>query len=104
MTANAFSSLSLDPPMVLVCVRTGAEEEPLSRYFSSKDRPRGRDAFREVAHTVGVTGSPILDGVVGYLDCALNASHTAGDHEIFVGEVLTLGSNADVAPLLFHGG
>jgi flavin reductase (DIM6/NTAB) family NADH-FMN oxidoreductase RutF len=123
MTANAFSSLSLDPPMVLVCVRTGAEgsehidrnrvfavnilaaeQEPLSRYFSSKDRPRGRDAFREVAHTIGATGSPILDGVVGYLDCALSASHTAGDHEIFVGEVLTLGSNTDVAPLLFHGG
>jgi flavin reductase len=123
MTANAFSSLSLDPPMVLVCVRTGAEgsehidrnrvfavnilaaeQEPLSRYFSSKDRPRGRDAFREVAHTIGVSGSPILDGVVGYLDCALSASHTAGDHEIFVGEVLTLGSNTDVEPLLFHGG
>jgi flavin reductase (DIM6/NTAB) family NADH-FMN oxidoreductase RutF len=123
MTANAFSSLSLDPPMVLVCVRTGAEgsehidrnrvfavnilaaeQEPLSRYFSSKDRPRGRDAFREVAHTVAVTGSPILDGVVGYLDCSLSASHTAGDHEIFVGEVLTLGSNAEVGPLLFHGG
>ena len=123
MTANAFSSLSLDPPMVLVCVRTGAEgsehidrnrvfavnilaaeQEPLSRYFSSKDRPRGRDAFREVAHTIGATGSPILDGVVGYLDCALSASHTAGDHEIFVGEVLALGSNTDVAPLLFHGG
>ena len=123
MTANAFSSLSLDPPLVLVCVRTGAEgsehiernrvfainilaaeQEPLSRYFSSKDRPRGRDAFREVDHRIGVTGSPILDGVVGYLDCALHTSHTAGDHEIYIGEVLALGSNADVAPLLFHGG
>ncbi len=123
MTANAFSSLSLDPPLVLVCVRTGAEgsehidrnrvfavnilaaeQEPLSRYFSSKDRPRGRDAFRDVAHTVAATGSPILDGVVGYLDCELSASHTAGDHEIFIGEVLTLGSNPGVAPLLFHGG
>ena len=123
MTANAFSSLSLDPPMVLVCVRTGAEgsehidrngvfavnilaaeQEPLSRYFSSKDRPRGRDAFREVAHTIGVTGSPILDGVVCYLDCSLNASHPAGDHEIFIGEVLTIGIDENVAPLLFHGG
>ena len=123
MTANAFSSLSLDPPLVLVCVKTGAEgsehiernrvfainilaaeQEPLSRYFSSKDRPRGRDAFREVAHTIGVTGSPILDGVVGYLDCSLHTSHTAGDHEIYIGEVLALGSDTEVRPLLFHGG
>src|SRR3954447_20246568 len=63
MTANAFSSVSLDPPLVLVCATRGAEgsehieptrcfavnilgadHEPLSRYFSSKDRPRGRDA------------------------------------------------------------
>src|SRR2546427_2231586 len=123
MTANAFSSLSLDPPLVLVCVRTGAEgsehiernrvfavnilaaeQEPLSRYFSSKDRPRGHDAFRDVAHKVGATGSPILDGVVGYLDCSLSVSHSAGDHEIFIGEVLTLGVNEGVSPLLFHGG
>jgi flavin reductase len=123
MTANAFSSLSLDPPLVLVCVKTGAEgsehiernrvfainilaaeQEPLSRYFSSKDRPRGRDAFREVAHTIGVTGSPILDGVVGYLDCSLHTAHTAGDHEIYIGEVLALGSDTEMGPLLFHGG
>lgn len=123
MTANAFSSVSLDPPLVLICARSGtegsehidrngvfavnilgADQEPLSRYFSSKDRPRGRDAFRDVAHTLGATGSPILDGVVGYLDCSLSVSHSAGDHEIFIGEVLTIGIDENVAPLLFHGG
>jgi flavin reductase (DIM6/NTAB) family NADH-FMN oxidoreductase RutF len=123
MTANAFSSVSLDPPLVLVCARSGtegsehidrnrvfavnilaSEQEPLSRYFSSKDRPRGGDAFREVAHETAVTGSPILDGVVGYLDCSLNASHSAGDHEIFIGEVLALRIYPEVPPLLFHGG
>ena len=100
MTANAFSSVSLDPPLVLVCVKSGAEgsdhverngcfavnilgaeQEPMSRYFSSKDRPRGRDAFRDVPHRVRATGSPILDGVVAYLDCELHAAHEAGDHE-----------------------
>jgi flavin reductase (DIM6/NTAB) family NADH-FMN oxidoreductase RutF len=123
MTANAFSSVSLDPPLVLVCAKSGAEgsdhiernacfavnilgvdHEPLSRYFSSKDRPRGRDAFRDVDHTVGVTGSPILDGVAAYLDCHLHETHTAGDHEIFIGEVLALEVRPDVQPLLFHGG
>ena len=123
MTANAFSSVSLDPPLVLVCAKSGAEgsehiernacfavnilgedQEPLSRYFSSKDRPRGRDAFRDVAHRTAVTGSPILDGVASYLDCRLHETHSAGDHEIFIGEVLALEVSDDVSPILFHGG
>jgi flavin reductase (DIM6/NTAB) family NADH-FMN oxidoreductase RutF len=123
MTANAFSSVSLDPPLVLVCVISPsegakhiesnqcfavnilhAEQEPISRYFASRDRPRGRDAFAEVAHRVGASGSPILDGAAGYLDCRLHASHEAGDHLIFIGEVLELGFEAEGAPLVFHGG
>jgi flavin reductase (DIM6/NTAB) family NADH-FMN oxidoreductase RutF len=123
MTANAFSSVSLDPPLVLVCVKSfseggdlirkngvfavnvlAAEQEPLSRYFASKDRPRGRDAFADIAHRTAVSGSPLLEGAVAYLDCALNASHEAGDHVIFIGEVLALEFSHEVAPLLFHGG
>jgi flavin reductase len=123
MTANAFSSLSLDPPLILVCVISGttgaetiekngsfavnilaADQEPISRYFSSKDRPRGADAFRDVSHRDGVTGCPILDGVAGHLDCTLVASHDAGDHVIFIGEVQALDVTPDVQPLLFHGG
>jgi flavin reductase len=123
MTANAFSSVSLDPPLVLVCVispsegsehitRNGCfavnilreEQEPISRYFASKDRPRGPDAFREVSHRIGASGSPILDDVIGYLDCRLHAEHEAGDHQIFIGEVLELGFDAEGKPLVFHGG
>src|SRR5947208_5599720 len=78
MTANAFSSVSLDPPLILVCVISGsegsnhirgngvfavnvlsAEQEPLSRYFASRGRPKGRDAFGEVSHRLGQSGSPI---------------------------------------------
>jgi flavin reductase (DIM6/NTAB) family NADH-FMN oxidoreductase RutF len=123
MTANAFSSVSLDPPLVLVCVMSNSEgsnhieqnhcfavnvlhvdQEPLSRYFASRDRPRGRDAFKEVAHRIAASGSPILDGVVAYLDCRLHSTHDAGDHQIFIGEVLDLGFNPDGTPLIFHGG
>jgi flavin reductase (DIM6/NTAB) family NADH-FMN oxidoreductase RutF len=123
MTANAFSSLSLDPPLVLVCVISGSEgsdhiaanecfavnilaasQEPLSRYFASRDRPRGGDAFSEVPHRVSATGSPILEGAIGYLDCRLHASHDAGDHLIFIGEVLEIGHDPEGQPLLFHGG
>jgi flavin reductase (DIM6/NTAB) family NADH-FMN oxidoreductase RutF len=123
MTANAFTSVSLDPPLVLVCVKVGAEgsehivrngcfavniltaeQEPLSRYFSSKERPKGRDAFREVPHRTVATGSPILEDVVGFLDCQLHTSYQAGDHDIFIGEVLALQSDAEAKPLLFYGG
>jgi flavin reductase (DIM6/NTAB) family NADH-FMN oxidoreductase RutF len=123
MTASAFSSVSLDPPLILVCIgstatgsemvrRNGvfavnilsADQEPLSRYFASKERRRGPDAFRGIPHRDGVSGSPILEGAVAYLDCAVHAVHEAGDHLIFIGEVLELGASADAEPLLFHGG
>jgi flavin reductase (DIM6/NTAB) family NADH-FMN oxidoreductase RutF len=123
LTANAFSSLSLDPPLVLVCVISGtegseriqrngvfavnilsSEQEPISRYFASRDRPRGQEAFSEVSHGSAVTGSPILDGVAGYLDCRLAAAHEAGDHIIFVGEVMALAVDPERPPLVFHQG
>jgi len=121
MTATAFSSVSLDPPLVLVCVisgTTGSEtiarngvfvvnilgshQEPFSRYFSSRDRPQGRDAFREIPHRLGVVGSPVLHDVAAFLECRVVAQHEAGDHTVFVGEVLALGVEPEVTPLLFH--
>lgn len=123
MTANAFSSVSLDPPLVLTCVVNGTrgcesmsrngvfavnvlsrEQEALSRFFSSRDRPGGSRAFADVAHRDGVTGCPLLDGAVAYLDCRVHAEHVAGDHTIFVGEVLDLGVRPGVEPLLFVAG
>jgi flavin reductase len=123
MTANAFSSVSLDPPLILVCVisgTTGAEvieqnamfavnilgshQEPISRYFASKDRPRGLEAFDEIPHSTAVTGCPIIDGAAGYIDCRLDAAHEAGDHVVFIGEVLAISHDAAVEPLVYHGG
>jgi flavin reductase (DIM6/NTAB) family NADH-FMN oxidoreductase RutF len=123
MTANAFSSLSLDPPLVLVCViagTQGAEEierngtfavnilgshqEPISRFFSWRDRPRGADAFSEIPHHTAVTNCPLLKGAAAYLDCRLADKHVAGDHVIYIGEVLGLGVDPTAKPLLFHGG
>jgi flavin reductase len=123
MTATAFSSVSLDPPLILVCIgrtsegseviaRNGVfavnilskDQEPLSRFFASKDRPRGVNAFQGVDHHEAVTGSPLLDGAAGYVDCRLATTHDAGDHLLFVGEVLALGVDPEVEPLVFHGG
>jgi len=123
MTANAFSSVSLDPPLVLICVisgTTGAEtieqngvfavnvlgahQEPISRFFSSRDRPSGGSAFAKVPHFTAVTGSPIIERAAAYLDCRLDAAHESGDHVIFIGEVVALGVDKGIPPLLFHHG
>jgi flavin reductase (DIM6/NTAB) family NADH-FMN oxidoreductase RutF len=123
MTANAFSSVSLDPPLVLVCVISGttgaevierngrfavnilgAQQEPISRYFATKDRPRGLEAFDEIPHATAVTGCPIIEGAAGYLDCRLHAAHEAGDHIVFIGEVVAIACDAEVEPLVYHGG
>ena len=123
LTANAFSSVSLDPPLVLICVgstsqgcdviqKVGAfavnvlsdSQEPLSRYFASKERPKGVDAFRDVPHTEAITGCPLLDGAVAHLDCRLDAAHEAGDHMIFIGAVVAMNIDPEAKPLIFHGG
>jgi len=123
LTANAFSSVSLDPPLVLICVGSSSQgcdviqqigafavnvlshdQEPLSRFFASKERPRGRDAFKDVPHSEAITGCPLLDGAVAHLDCRLDAAHEAGDHMIFIGAVVALNIDRDAEPLIFHGG
>jgi flavin reductase (DIM6/NTAB) family NADH-FMN oxidoreductase RutF len=122
MTATAFSSVSLDPPLVLVCVITGSAgadliprngvfaanilssgQEAISNYFASRDRPKGRDAFAEIPHREIATGAPVIDDVAAFLDCRLAETHEAGDHLIFIGEVVALGVDPEAEPLLFHG-
>ena len=123
LTANAFSSLSLDPPLVLVCVAKngraverllqnavfavnilGGEQTAISQYFASRDRARDASMIGEIAHRVGRTRAAILDGVVAYVDCRMAASHDAGDHVILVGEVLDLGKSEGERPLVFYQG
>jgi flavin reductase (DIM6/NTAB) family NADH-FMN oxidoreductase RutF len=119
LTASAFTSVSLDPPLVLVCVDHAAtahpdirahgwfavnvlqrEQEGLSRRFAAS----GGDKFGGVACHEGQTGLPLLDGALATLECRVVAAHEAGDHTIFIGQVesaLVLGGR----PLVyFHGG
>jgi flavin reductase (DIM6/NTAB) family NADH-FMN oxidoreductase RutF len=123
MTANAFASVSLDPPLVLICVVNGTEgatsihtngvftvnvlseeQEALSRYFASSERPRGWATFENIPYLRSETGSPILDGIAAHFDCRLASSYEAGDHVIFIGEVVGLGTDPAKKPLLFHHG
>lgn len=118
-TANAVTSLSLDPPLMLACLdrgsRTldvvrsqrsfgvnvlGAGQEALARGFASK-APH-TEKFREVSWSER-KGVPILDGAIAWVACSLRDLHPGGDHEIAVGDVLAVGGEGG-DPLVFFGG
>lgn len=121
MTASAFASLSLEPMLVLVCVdkaavshdritRSGSyavnilarQHEDISTNFARKDADR-KFEIKDLPHRLGVTGSPILEEALAYLDCHIYQAYEGGDHTIFVGEVQE-GGVRDGAPLLFFRG
>lgn len=118
--AQSFVSLSLDPPLVALCpaktstswprIREsgrfcvnmlGADQQAVCAAFARS----GGDKFAEIAWRAGVTGSPVLEGVIAYVDCELEAEHDAGDHTIAVGRVVDLATIDDSrGPLLFFRG
>jgi flavin reductase (DIM6/NTAB) family NADH-FMN oxidoreductase RutF len=120
-TANAVSSLSLDPPLVLVCFdrtsRTlesvlahgafavnvlGARQQHLSTNFARRGLAAAWDGVR---HRRGRTGSPRLDGVIATLECTVEHQLEGGDHEIIVGRVREVETSGDDAePLIFWRG
>lgn len=122
LTANSFASVSLDPLLVLVCVDLTAESHPfiassrafavnilsadqegISRAFATKDP--GKDAaLRTLPHHTGQSGAPILDESLGFFDCRVVQETHAGDHTIFIGEVLEFGGTGDGDALLFFRG
>ncbi len=119
-TAQAFTSVSLEPPLVAMCpARTTAswsrmrtvgsfcanilteDQEALCRAFATK----GADKFRGVGWRPSHrTGSPVLADVLAWVDCVVEAEHEAGDHLIVVGRVVDLGLERHALPLLFYRG
>lgn len=119
MAVNSFTSVSLDPPLVLFCparssttwpeLREGRrfaidilarEQAELARSFARS----GGDKFAGTALRECPDGLPALAGAVARLVCELEAVHPAGDHEIALGRVLRAEQTDDIAPLLFHRG
>jgi flavin reductase (DIM6/NTAB) family NADH-FMN oxidoreductase RutF len=118
MTVSAFSSVSLDPPLVLVCAEKStntlpfieegrvfavnvlaAGQEALSNRFASKKNEWQR--FDGLEWETAATGAPILSGTQACLDCRVVASHEAGDHVIYVGEVDWVRVDSGRDPLLY---
>ena len=118
MTANSFTSVSLDPALLLVCISRKASSFPafadcssfavnvlhdqqiaLSAQFASKIE----DKFRNVLHDVAHTGSPILGDCLSWFDCAVHQRIDAGDHIVLIGQVEAFGASP-LAPLGFCRG
>ena len=118
-TANSFTSVSLDPPLVLVCVDKRAScypafagtahfavnilceaQQHVSRAFASKSP----DKFADMPWVPGVTGSPIFPDSTAWLDCELHNRVEAGDHLIVIGRVLSFGHSPAKPPLGYHRG
>jgi len=117
-TANSFTSVSLDPPLLLVCLAhtsrgyavfreaegfavnvLAAEQETIARLFATP----GADKFTRTAWRPGRSGAPILEGCLATFDCAMHQRLTAGDHDILMGRVLGF-TRREGEALLFHGG
>jgi flavin reductase (DIM6/NTAB) family NADH-FMN oxidoreductase RutF len=118
LTANAVCSVSLEPPLVLVCVDKRAESHPafqLSQAFvvnileegqeelSRRFAVSGGEKFVGLPCRNGGTGTPILEGALAHVECRVVAVHEAGDHTIYIGEVESAESQ-DGEPLLFFRG
>ncbi|MEV7605947.1 flavin reductase [Paenarthrobacter sp. NPDC089322] len=118
MTANSFTSVSMEPPLVLWCPSKRApsladfedathfainvlasDQHVLSRQFATP----ATDKFAGAETTEGIAGVPLLDGAVATFQCRTVSRHDAGDHVIYVGEVERY-NNDGGAPLVFHGG
>ena len=123
ITVNSFSSVSLDPMLVLVCLNErsrgvsliaraeafvvnvlSAEQHHVSRRFANRHRPAGSAMFDGVPFELGVTGCPVLIEATASFDCRLRQSHAAGDHLIVLGEVIALAHRPQLEPLIFQPG
>lgn len=116
MTASSFASVSLDPPLVLISLdkssRTrrmiteagsfavnilSAGQENVARMFARS----GDKTFEELPHRLGPQGAPLLEGVVGWLECQTREVADGGDHDVFIARVLAAGAPGG-APLVYQ--
>ncbi len=109
MTANAFTSISLNPTLVLVCIQKPSathdlvtragnfamnilsdQQQAIAQRFA-KQIAVPVDPFADIVYHGAATGAPIFDDCIAYVDCRVIAAHDAGDHTIFIGEVQAAG-------------
>ncbi|MEV0185094.1 flavin reductase family protein [Streptomyces sp. NPDC050625] len=124
MTANSFTSVSLDPALVLLCVGNdavmnrvlteagtfavsvlGAGQEDVARHFADRSRPLGAAQFDAVDWLPGKAGgAPLIAGAAAHFECARWRAYDGGDHTVHLGRVLALDELPGREPLIFHKG
>ena len=114
LTVNAFCSVSLNPPLVLVCIDNQSntlplfraskifavnmltdKQEDLSRGFATNSKER-YEHFYHASYHVAATGAPIIDDVLAFVDARIVAEYPGGDHTIFLGQVEAMGTEGRV--------
>ena len=119
ITVSAFSSVSADPPMILVCINRrspavtaieengvfcanllGDDQSPIANCFAGRAGDIAPYDFDCAKWDAGMTGAPVLSGALANFDCTIDASHDAGSHRIFIGRV-ALALSSETAPLAF---
>lgn len=123
MTANSLTSVSLDPLLLLVSVRTAgrlhrrlaagenfsvsvlAEEQgPLAALMAAPDRPQGTEAWQRMGSWTGGNGAALAAGSLAAFECAVEAAHPGGDHTLFLGRVTAVHHGPAAPPLVFWAG
>jgi flavin reductase (DIM6/NTAB) family NADH-FMN oxidoreductase RutF len=119
LTVSSFTSLSLEPPLILVCVANrnrlpgmireaggfsvsllAAGQSEASSYFARSGREPAADF--DVGHDRTLCGLPVVKEAMAFVACGLHAETLVGDHTILVGQVRQASSRADAEPLLYH--
>lgn len=117
ITVNSFTSVSLEPPLVLICIGHSAgilslfrpgghfalnllteDQQHLSEHFARS----GEDRFEGVAWEPGETGAPLIPGVLAHIECRVGRAEPAGDHDIVIAEVLRTAVRGG-RPLIYYG-
>jgi flavin reductase (DIM6/NTAB) family NADH-FMN oxidoreductase RutF len=125
ITVSSFTSVTLDPPLILVCIQKPTEtaqaivasgcfavsmlgegQQDISNLFAGygPELPEGANYFDDLDVILAESGSPILAAAMGWLDCTVHATHDGGTHHIFVGRVLEASGKSDEfkRPLLYY--
>lgn len=126
ITVSSFTSVSLDPPLVLICIAKNAAAHQilpetgffcvnflhegqvnLSNRFAGRDP--GQRSFEDIPLYTSATGAPVFAEALGFVDCRITNAYDGGDHTIFLGEVLQLGAadptlenGQESSPLLYY--